>query len=119
MKKFGALLGIGLFFCILCVSQASPLPTATNQITILAFIDGPSDLYVTKQGMYWFNGINAKPGRLDGRNEPTYVNGTAWFPKWGKQQQDRGIDKSDIYSIKLESLELDFTLLAVGTNTDA
>jgi len=88
---------------LLSAQQLAP-PNVTNQVTILAYVDGPSDLHVTRQGMYWFNGINAKPGRHEGHNDPTYVNGTPWFPKWGKPQEDRGVDKSAIYPIKLESL---------------
>src|SRR5882724_2462196 len=109
MKKFGVLIRAGLIFSALLVAnllsaqQLAP-PNVTNQVTILAYVDGPSDLHVTRQGMYWFNGINAKPGRHEGHNDPTYVNGTPWFPKWGKPQEDRGVDKSAIYPIKLESL---------------
>ena len=65
---------------------------ADYERTIEAYIDGPSMLCFTRTGFYWRNGENAKPGRIDGKNHPTFVNGNEWFPAWKKPKYDRGAD---------------------------
>ena len=90
------------------------VPAGKEVLRIQAHVDGSSDLTITKAGVYWSNGRFAKPGRCDGRNEPTYVNGMAWIPKWGEPEQDRGVDRSEAYPLELQSLDLDVELLAVA-----
>lgn len=88
-------------------------------VVIQALVDGPSELRVTRQGLYWVNGANAKPGRHEGRNEPTYVNGVAWTPVWQHNEEERGIDKSEVYVLPAETLRLNVDLLSVGEKQDA
>ena len=78
------------------VSHAQPSPPPPRyELTIEAFVDGPSSLRFTRSGFYWSNGRNAKPGRHDALNEPTYVNGKAWMPRWSKGHTDRGEDTTE------------------------
>jgi hypothetical protein len=93
-------------------SPAAGLPSGA--VVIEALIDGPSELRVQKDGIYWINVANAKPGRHTGKKEPTYVNDVAWQPEW-KNPADRGDDKSKPYLLpqRLDSPRLDFKLIAV------
>jgi hypothetical protein len=76
------------------------------QLTVDANVDGPSTLFVRKDGLYWVNGGNAKPGA-------TYVNGKKWLPRWGKPDQERGADKTDSYPLAMSSLDLKVDLIAL------
>jgi hypothetical protein len=70
------------------------------EFTVEALIDGGSQLHVTKDGIYWMvPGGEAKPGKHEGANEGTYVNGSRWKPNW-RLEGDRGPDTSDVYPIK-------------------
>jgi hypothetical protein len=93
----------------------SPAP---QSLTIQAYVDGPSELHVKVDGIYWINGENAKPGLHDGAKFPTYVNGEAWFPLWHKQRKDRGVDQSFLHVISSPSLDFDCKLISVGTTKE-
>jgi hypothetical protein len=92
---------------------------AEEEIIIKAYVDGPSELVVTTNGFQWRNGMHAKPGRLAGRNEATYINDAAWYPQWTKQAEDRGADTSDVFPWAISTLDLDFELLAIGDTPEA
>ncbi|MDB6005334.1 MAG: y domain 1 [Prosthecobacter sp.] len=87
------------------------LPAGAKQETVESFtvealIDGGSELHVTKEGVYWMvPGGEAKPGLHDGANEPTYVSGSRWKPKW-RVKGTRGPDTSDVYLMKTSSPKL-------------
>ena len=89
-----------------------------TELTIKAWVDGPSELRIKKNGIYWKNGENAKPGRQSRLNEPTYINGKPWVPHWKKQHEDRGRDKSDTLAMDIPSLDFDFKLVAVAEKFD-
>ncbi|WP_294382354.1 hypothetical protein [Prosthecobacter sp.] len=73
---------------------------SVTEFTVEALIDGGSQLHVTKEGIYWMvPGGEAKPGKHEGANEATYVNGSRWKPNW-RLEGDRGPDTSDVYAIK-------------------
>jgi hypothetical protein len=99
-------------------AQDSFETSGPQPITIKAYVDGPSELHVTPDGVYWINGKNAKPGKLDGANFPTYVNGEAWFPLWQNRTHDRGEDKSFPHSLQSPSIDFDFKLISVGYTKD-
>jgi len=80
---------------------------------------GPSELRVTKAGIYWINGGNAKPGKHDRQKEPTYVNGQPWQPEWKDGGKERGTDTSEVHAIALEPAKLQLQLIAVGDTRDA
>jgi hypothetical protein len=92
-------------------------PKPPKEIIVEALIDGDSELWVTSKGIYWKNvgKETAKPGRHDGKNEPTYVNGKRWMPEWGKPQEERGFDESKSFSMPIGKVNLRFELQAVGT----
>ncbi|MFH0878678.1 MAG: hypothetical protein V2A34_03100 [Lentisphaerota bacterium] len=102
---------------VLLMSQTLPV-WAQEEIIVKAYVDGPSELVITTNGFQWKNGMNAKPGRLDGRTEDTYINGKVWTPQWTKQTEDRGADTSQVFPWKIESPDLDFELLAIGDSPD-
>src|SRR5437868_14127190 len=79
---------------LLLFSIAGSIAVAGDDVIIEALVDGPSALHIRQGAIYWVNGGNAKPGRADLRNEPTYVNGAAWNPRWKNMKNDRGADKS-------------------------
>jgi hypothetical protein len=54
----------------------------TATLNISAYIDGRSRIIVRDDAVYWHHMDAAAPGRLDGVNEPTYLNGVAWYPIW-------------------------------------
>jgi len=95
-------------------ASAEPPSTEAPRTTVEALIDGPSELRVTQTGIYWINIRNAKPGRHERRDEPTYVNDKPWKPAWKKPGEERGSDTSDPYPLKLDPGHLQFELLAVG-----
>ncbi len=76
-------------------------------LTVEAWVDGGSTLIVKRDGISWLNGNFAKPGEL---REPTFVNGKAWMPKWGIPTQGRGFDRSDVFPITLEAMDLNVEL---------
>lgn len=51
-------------------------------LTIRAYIDGYSQLIIQGDNVYWHHIAAAAPGRHAFSKEPTYVNGTAWYPTW-------------------------------------
>lgn len=74
-------------------------------LTVDALVDGPSTLHIRKDGLFWVNGGNGKPG-------PTYIDGSRWEHRWGKPDQRRGPDKTDVRSVSLPSTDLKMGLLA-------
>lgn len=64
-------------------AHASSVWTPSGQtLTVRAYIDGRSDLILHRNTVHWHHFDFAAPGRHEGSNFPTYLNGTAWFPKW-------------------------------------
>jgi tetratricopeptide (TPR) repeat protein len=99
------------------VGAAASTPAApAGGLIIEALIDGPSELRVQKEGIYWINEANAKPGRHNGAKEPTYVNEVAWQPVWD-DPADRGTDKSKPYPLaqRLDPGRLELKLLSVSS----
>lgn len=76
-------------------------------LTVDTLVDGPSTLNIRKDGLYWVNGGNAKPG-------PTYVDGKKWEMRWGKPDQARGADKTDTRPITLPSADLKVDLVSLS-----
>lgn len=92
--------------------------TGPGEITVQAYVDGSSAIHLSLQGLYWTNGGNAKPGKLDGNNFATYINGKAWFPKWGRNDNDRGKDRSDVYPLQLKSTNYEVEVVSVSIRKD-
>ncbi len=54
----------------------------TATLNVRAYIDGRSRLLVQGDTVHWHHLEWTAPGRPDGANEPTYLNGGAWYPTW-------------------------------------
>jgi len=93
---------------------------APKEVIVQALIDGSTELRITAEGIYWaiLGGV-AKPGRHQGADEPTYVNGSAWRPRYEENRQDRGTDTSAVYRMPLFPEMMKFELLAVGPEKDS
>jgi hypothetical protein len=114
MKLASFLILAGCFLATPTFAQTSTANTSPKEITVEAFIDGPSSLHLTLQGLYWTNGGNAKPGRHNAHNYPTYIDGKSWMPKWGKEGDDRGDDKCDIFPLRLTTVEYDLDVVGIS-----
>lgn len=89
-------------------------------VVIETYIDGPSELRVKKDGIYWINGGNAKPGRHEGQEYPTYVDGKSWRPNWRESEKDRGVDRSATKSVDgVDPVKTEFKLVMVGFARDS
>lgn len=101
--------------------KASGRPEAPpNSVVIEALIDGPSELRVKKDGIYWINGGNAKPGRHQGQEEPTYVDGKPWRPNWKNSRANNGVDRTATKSVDgIDPKEIGFQLLSVSISREA
>jgi hypothetical protein len=97
------------------VPPAPVLPPDT--MVVEAYIDNVSDLWIKGDGLIWKNvTAAAKPGRGDGHNEPTYINGQPWYPAWIESDADRGIDLSDLRPHPLAQGFYRARLYAVGSD---
>ncbi|TDU70862.1 SLA1 Homology Domain 1 (SHD1) protein [Prosthecobacter fusiformis] len=95
-------------------NRKGPAEAPPNSVVIEALVDGPSELRVKKDGIYWINGGNAKPGHHFGQEEPTYVDGKSWRPNWKEPRKDRGVDRTATKSVDgLDPLKTEFKLLNV------
>ena len=85
-----------------------------NEIIIEAHCDGGHAIHIRPGSIYWENGNAVKPGRMSTLNEPTYVNGKPWIPRWRKNPKgDIGTDTSMPFSISIGTADLEFELLSV------
>jgi hypothetical protein len=79
-------------------------PIISDAFTVRAFIDGRSQLVVRGDRVYWHHLDFAAPGRWQdpdtqrAYDEPTYLNGVAWYPVWpdqsDRENRDCGCDSS-------------------------
>ena len=120
MKRFSLCFIVLVSVALSAVGQLAPKPVVNpREITVQAYVDGPSALHLSLQGLYWTNGGNAKPGRLDANNYPTYIDGKKWFPKWGKDGDDRGSDKSDVYPLVLTTTDYELEVVGISDKKDS
>lgn len=110
-----------LFLLALTSFSLSSAADSTQPIKFMieVLIDGPSELRIKKDGIYWINGENAKPGRHEGQEVPTYVNGKSWRPNWKNSRQDRGVDRTATKSLDgIDPTKVQFNLRMVGMTRD-
>lgn len=55
---------------------------SSSTITVSAYIDGISSLVIQGDKVHWHHSDWAAPGRWDGNNFPTTINGVDWVPIW-------------------------------------
>lgn len=107
-------------FCVgfLCSIMHTPVfaqaSGTAGRIIVEAQVDGPATLHVTRRGIYWVNGNNAKPGLHKATKESTWIDGKPWNPVWDDGGKPRGAAKSDVYALPLDPSRLQFQLLAIG-----
>ena len=100
---------------LLVTSAVHSADKGPQTFVIEALIDGPSELRLKKNGIYWVNGPNAKPGRHQGQEYPTYVNGKPWRPNWKESRAERGVDKSATRSLDgIDPTKIEFKLVMVS-----
>jgi hypothetical protein len=91
-------------------------PKHLKDIIVEALIDGDAELWVTPGGIYWKNpGVVSKPGKHQGKDEPTYVNGEKWMPEWGQPADGRAKDQSKPLALAIGNVHFKLELQAVGT----
>jgi hypothetical protein len=61
----------------------------TATYVVKADIDGHSILTLWGRSARWFHISYAAPGRHNGMNDPTIINGTKWFPTWPHPGENR------------------------------
>ncbi len=60
---------------------ATPEAATPHRLVVKAYIDGSDFLMMRGSQVRWAHRSWELPG-LDGAKEPTFLNGTAWWPKW-------------------------------------
>lgn len=69
-------------------SDQSPGQRGVFTYDVRADIDGQSVLTLRGRTARWFHIDYAAPGRHNGQNNPTIINGTKWFPRWPQPGQN-------------------------------
>ena len=100
-----------LIFCLFWTAahgQTTTAPTTAPSemtITVRALIDGRSQLILKGKTAQWRHFDNAAPGMHGGRNEPTIINGTKWFPQWEDSDLDPEVRVSKAVSNVFDGIE--------------
>jgi hypothetical protein len=93
-----------------------------DQLVIEAFLHQATRLVADSNGIHWETlNQGRKPGTYPGRhwNEPTYINGIAWHPRWSTGLYETVLDRSEPCPVRIPSLkDLQFELLGVGESRD-
>lgn len=58
-------------------------------LRVRAYIDGQTALVMKGSSLHWHNTQGAAPGRWQGANEPTSLDGVAWMPVWPQSGENR------------------------------
>ena len=83
-----------------------------GEVVIEALIDGNTTLHVKSDAIFWETQGASKPGLWDKHNEPTYVNGQSWVPRWRPKPRS-GPETSFPTPVSLGTIDLECELLAV------
>jgi len=93
-----------------------------NEIVIEAFLHQGNRLVADSNGIHWETlDRGVKPGTYPGRNwnEPTYVSGIAWYPRWSTGLDEHTLDRSEPCPVRIPSVkDLNFEILGVGESRD-
>ncbi|MEO6452440.1 MAG: T9SS type A sorting domain-containing protein [Ginsengibacter sp.] len=60
-----------------------------RSMTFRAYIDGSDYIHVLGNKVWYVHRNFQLPGKWDGANEPTYINGNVWFPDWSGDISDK------------------------------
>jgi ankyrin repeat protein len=93
-----------------------------NQLIIEAFLHQSTRFVADSNGLHWETlSQGRKPGTYPGRDwdEPTYINGIPWYPRWSTGLYETVLDRSEPCPIQIPSRKnLQFELLGVGESRD-
>lgn len=64
-------------------SVAAPEAATPHRLVVKAYIDGSDFLMIRGNQLRWVHRGWERPG-LDSGEQPTFLNGTAWWPEWQK-----------------------------------
>jgi hypothetical protein len=85
-----------------------------SEIVVEALIDGGSAFHVRPDSIWWEHaGAASKPGKWSGQDQPTYINGEPWNPRW-QNKASTGKDKTASHAVSLNTIDLEFELLGVS-----
>lgn len=92
------------FLCLLPFASALAAPPGpTRTVRVEALIDGRSELHLSQGTARWRHLDAAAPGRHEFRDEPTWIDGAAWFPSWpdlpDRENRDCGCWSSVYYDL--------------------
>jgi hypothetical protein len=83
-----------------------------TEFVIEALVDGGTMLHVKPDSIFWEVEGASKPGMWDKHNEPTYINGKPWTPRWRPKTRN-GPDTSFSTPVPFGTTDLEYELLAV------
>jgi hypothetical protein len=70
-----------------------------NVLHVIAYVDGVSDLVVQDGKASWHNREWAVPGRHEGADFPTLINGREWRPEWSSEGELREDQRSNSFEL--------------------
>ena len=91
-------------------------------LVIEAYIPIVARFVVDSNGVHWESRNGWKPGTNFGKklNEPTYINGYTWYPRWPTGIYERTADKSEPCPVRIPMIDsIQFELLGVGESRDS
>jgi ankyrin repeat protein len=94
----------------------------SGELVIEAYIPIAARFVVDSNGIHWESRNGGKPGTNFGqkRNDPTYVNGIAWYPFWSTGIYEKALDQSEPCPVRIPSVDgIRFELLGVGESRDS
>ncbi len=103
MKKFVLLSALAsLALMTGCASSQSAI--SNSRIRVRSFVDGCDVIKVRGDQVWYVHKAYELPGRWQGCNEPTLVNGEKWYPQWDGTVSDRFViaDKDNALPIEKE-----------------
>lgn len=81
-RQFGGWVGASVIVLCALGAARSVCAQTSGTLRLEALIDTRSQLIVRGNTAHWFHLEGAAPGRHEGVNDPTVINGDAWFPVW-------------------------------------
>jgi hypothetical protein len=71
-----------------CATAPKPPETVAAKVQFKAYIDGDDTVMIKSNQLWYVHGTYQLPGKWNGNDEPTYINGEAWRPKWKAGNSD-------------------------------
>jgi ankyrin repeat protein len=94
----------------------------SGELVVEAYIPSAARFVVDSNGIHWESRNDWKPGTNFGKklNEPTYVNGYTWYPRWSTGIYEKAIDESEPCPVRVPlSDTIRFELSGVGESRDS